>query len=286
MSAVVEQGHQAAFRLPAASCGARPSWGRLAALLLAMHLLRHPERPVPHRRQLLPDHAAGDGGRHPGHRADAGDPDRRHRPLQRHDHGAVLGAHDRPRRQRSGMNPILAILVGMVVCVAFGLLNGWLVTAIGLPAFIVTLGTFNIAFALVRIYTTATITNLPDIAALLRQHLQRGRHGDHLRLGADGDPVHHRLVRPALDTAPAAPSTRSATTPRPPAWPASTPSRVLTGVYTMAGLTYGIAGAAAGGPHRRGRPERRRRPATSTASPPWCWAAPACWAAAARSWAR
>ncbi len=61
----------------------------------------------------------------------------------------------------AGMNPLLAVLVGIAVCVVFGVLNGWLTTAIGLPPFIVTLGTFNIAYALVRIYTTATITDVP-----------------------------------------------------------------------------------------------------------------------------
>jgi fructose transport system permease protein len=61
----------------------------------------------------------------------------------------------------SGMNPFLAILVGLLAGVAFGLLNGALITAIGLPPFIVTLGTYNIVYALVRIYTTSTITNLP-----------------------------------------------------------------------------------------------------------------------------
>jgi fructose transport system permease protein len=61
----------------------------------------------------------------------------------------------------SGLSPFLAVLAGLAVCIAFGALNGWLTTAIGLPPFIVTLGTFNIAFALVRIYTTATITNVP-----------------------------------------------------------------------------------------------------------------------------
>src|SRR5215213_6946668 len=60
----------------------------------------------------------------------------------------------------SGMDPIVAILLGFVVCAVFGLANGGLVTLIGLPAFIVTLGTYNIAYALVRIYTTSTITNL------------------------------------------------------------------------------------------------------------------------------
>jgi len=62
----------------------------------------------------------------------------------------------------SGMDPYLAVLVGLAVCVGFGALNGWLTTAIGLPPFIVTLGTFNIAYALVRVYTTATITSVPD----------------------------------------------------------------------------------------------------------------------------
>src|SRR5512144_2503625 len=62
----------------------------------------------------------------------------------------------------SGMSPLLAVVVGLAVCMAFGVLNGWLTTAIGLPSFIVTLGTFNIAYALVRIYTTATITSVPD----------------------------------------------------------------------------------------------------------------------------
>jgi fructose transport system permease protein len=62
----------------------------------------------------------------------------------------------------SGLPPLLAILVGILAGVAFGAANGWLVTAIRLPPFIVTLGTLNIVFALVRIYTTSTITNLPN----------------------------------------------------------------------------------------------------------------------------
>jgi fructose transport system permease protein len=60
-----------------------------------------------------------------------------------------------------GVNPFLAILVGLLVCVAIGALNGFLVTTIRLPAFIVTLGTYNIAFALIYIYTTQTVANLP-----------------------------------------------------------------------------------------------------------------------------
>lgn len=62
-----------------------------------------------------------------------------------------------------GVNPYLAILLGILVCGAFGALNGGLVTRIKLPPFIVTLGTLNIAFALTHIYSgEQTINNLPN----------------------------------------------------------------------------------------------------------------------------
>lgn len=60
-----------------------------------------------------------------------------------------------------GVNPFLAILVGLAIATGFGLLNGTLVAMIRLPPFIVTLGMLNIAFAITRIYTTLTISNLP-----------------------------------------------------------------------------------------------------------------------------
>ena len=62
-----------------------------------------------------------------------------------------------------GLHPLVAILVGLLVGVAFGMLNGALVTIIRLPPFIVTLGTLNIAFALTRIYTVQTVTQLPPM---------------------------------------------------------------------------------------------------------------------------
>jgi fructose transport system permease protein len=55
----------------------------------------------------------------------------------------------------------------MLVCLGFGFLNGFLVTTVRLPPFIVTLGTVNIAFATMIIYTTQTITGLPDIMLFL-----------------------------------------------------------------------------------------------------------------------
>ena len=49
----------------------------------------------------------------------------------------------------------LAILAGISVTALFGLINGLLVTRIKLPPFIVTLGTFNIAFAITQLYSGA-----------------------------------------------------------------------------------------------------------------------------------
>jgi fructose transport system permease protein len=62
----------------------------------------------------------------------------------------------------AGVNPFLAILLGLLVCAAFGAVNGGLVTGIKLPPFIVTLGTLNIAFALTHIYSRdQTVTKVP-----------------------------------------------------------------------------------------------------------------------------
>jgi fructose transport system permease protein len=61
-----------------------------------------------------------------------------------------------------GMPAPLAILCGIGVTALFGLLNGLLVTRIKLPPFIVTLGTFNIAFAITQLYSNSqTVTDLP-----------------------------------------------------------------------------------------------------------------------------
>ena len=75
----------------------------------------------------------------------------------------------------NGVPPTVAVLLGIGSCVAFGLLNGTLVTGFRLPAFIVTLGTLNIAFALTHIYSNeATITGLPGFMTFF---------GDTFRLG-------------------------------------------------------------------------------------------------------
>jgi fructose transport system permease protein len=141
----------------------------------------------------------------------------------------------------SGMNPALAVLVGLGVCVAFGLLNGWLTTAIGLPPFIVTLGTFNIAYALVRIYTTATITSVPDSLLFLGGTFGVGNteitYGSVLMLVLFviawfmlGSTRAGRSVYAVGDNPEAARLAGIRT------------GRVLLGVYTAAAVSYGVAG--------------------------------------------
>ncbi len=63
----------------------------------------------------------------------------------------------------NGVPPIPALLIGILTCVGFGVLNGALVTTVRLPAFIVTLGTLNIAFALTHIVSNdLTFSPLPN----------------------------------------------------------------------------------------------------------------------------
>ncbi len=61
-----------------------------------------------------------------------------------------------------GLPPPAAAACGVGVAMLFGFINGMLVTKIKLPAFIVTLGTMNIAFAITQIYSESqTVTDLP-----------------------------------------------------------------------------------------------------------------------------
>jgi fructose transport system permease protein len=75
----------------------------------------------------------------------------------------------------SGVPPLLAILIGIGICTAFGLANGLLVTQVPLPPFIVTLGMLNIAFALTHIYSQEqTVTGLPSTLTALGQTFSIG----------------------------------------------------------------------------------------------------------------
>lgn len=140
-----------------------------------------------------------------------------------------------------GLPPSLAILCGIAVTAAFGLLNGLLVTRIKLPPFIVTLGTFNIAFAITQLYSKAqTVTEVPETMTWLGNTFAIGNtnvaYGTvlmillylgiwiWLRDTAGGRHVY------AVGNSPEA--TRLVGIPT---------ERVLLGVYVMAGVFYGIA---------------------------------------------
>ena len=141
----------------------------------------------------------------------------------------------------SGLNPYLAIVCGLVACMAFGLLNGLLVTRIKLPPFIVTLGTMNIAFAITQLYSGAqTITDLPPEMTFFGNTVKLGsaavNYGTLLMIAMyafmwwglrDTQPGRHVY---AVGNSPEA--TRLTGIPT---------DRVLLGVYVTAGLFYGIA---------------------------------------------
>ncbi len=141
----------------------------------------------------------------------------------------------------SGLNPILAIVLGILAGVAFGLLNGSLITAIGLPPFIVTLGTLNIVYALVRIYTTSTITNLPPAQLFFGNTFSIG--GTEITYGSVLMLILYAIAWFVLRSTPAGRSVYAVgDNPEAARLAGINTKRVLIGVYTIAALTYGIAG--------------------------------------------
>jgi fructose transport system permease protein len=137
--------------------------------------------------------------------------------------------------------PLAAIALGLVVCGGFGLLNGALVQKIPLPPFIVTLGMLNVAFALTHIYSEEqTVTNLPGPLTALGQTFPLG----------NTDITYGSLVTIALFLAFAyALSSTSwgrhvyalGNSPEAARLNGIRTSRLTIGVYTVAGILYGIA---------------------------------------------
>ena len=141
----------------------------------------------------------------------------------------------------SGVPALPALLIGILTCVGFGVLNGGLVTGMRLPPFIVTLGTLNIAFAL-----THTISNDLTFTGLPKLELFWGRtftiNGTDFTYGIVlmlllyalawyglNQTAWGRHVYAVGDNREAARLTGINT------------NRVLLSVYTLAGLTYGLA---------------------------------------------
>jgi fructose transport system permease protein len=141
----------------------------------------------------------------------------------------------------NGVPAIPALLLGVLVCIGFGILNGGLVTGVRLPPFIVTLGTLNIAFALTHIVSDdLTFSGLPkELLFFGRTFTVSGAdftYGVVLMLVlyalawyALNQTAWGRHVYAVGDNREAARLTGIKT------------ERVLLSVYAIAGLTYGIA---------------------------------------------
>ena len=140
-----------------------------------------------------------------------------------------------------GIHPYSAVLCGMAVCMLIGYINGALVTSIRLPPFIVTLGTMNIAFAVTQIYSEAqTVTGLPESLTFFGNTFQLGQtsitYGTVLMLAL------YLLTWLFLrETAPGRHLYAVGNNPEAARLTGIATSRVLLGVYMVAGLFYGVA---------------------------------------------
>jgi fructose transport system permease protein len=140
-----------------------------------------------------------------------------------------------------GMNPYLAVLCGIAVTVLIGFINGALVTSVKLPAFIVTLGTMNIAFAVTQLYSQAqTVTGLPEAMGFFGNTFQVGgatfTFGTVLMLG-----MYVFTWLYLRETAPGRHLYAVGNNPEAARLTGIATNRVLMGVYMLAGLCYGIA---------------------------------------------
>ncbi|MEU6419751.1 ABC transporter permease [Streptomyces spiralis] len=137
--------------------------------------------------------------------------------------------------------PLLAIALGLVICGGFGLINGLLVQKIPLPPFIVTLGMLNVAFALTHIYSKEqTVTSLPGPLTALGQTFPLG-HTD-ITYGSLVTIALFLLLAYALSSTGwgrhvyALGNSQEAARLN-----GIRTSRLTIGIYTVAGLLYGIA---------------------------------------------
>ena len=87
----------------------------------------------------------------------------------------------------NGLPGPLALILGLIVGLAAGALNGFLVTRLRLPPFIVTLGTLNIFIALTLLYSNgatvrgAEMPGHPDGDGPAHRHRRRAHHGRRAR---------------------------------------------------------------------------------------------------------
>jgi fructose transport system permease protein len=140
-----------------------------------------------------------------------------------------------------GMHPALAIVCGIAITCLFGLINGLLVTKVKLPAFIVTLGTMNIAFAITQIYSEAqTVNDLPPLLTALGQTFSIG--STEVAWGTCLMIVLYALVWRALgDTAPGRHVYAVGNNAEAARLSGISVDKVMVGVYVLAGFFYGLA---------------------------------------------
>jgi fructose transport system permease protein len=140
-----------------------------------------------------------------------------------------------------GLPAPLAMACGIGVTALFGLANGLLVTRVKLPPFIVTLGTYNIAFAITQLYSNSqTVTDLPPTMTWLGNTFSVA--GANVAYGTVLMIVLYLVMwfwlretaagRHVYAVGNNAEATRLLGIPT---------QRVLLGVYVMAGMFYGIA---------------------------------------------
>jgi fructose transport system permease protein len=140
-----------------------------------------------------------------------------------------------------GLPTGVAVLCGIAVTALFGLVNGLLVTLIRLPPFIVTLGTFNVAFAITQLYSQAqTVTDVPDSMTWLGNTFQVA--GGAVAYGAVLMIVLYLLVWLWLrETGAGRHIYAVGNSPEATRLVGISTERVLLGVYVLAGVFYGIA---------------------------------------------
>lgn len=142
-----------------------------------------------------------------------------------------------------GMPGILALLIGVLFAVVAGLLNGLLVTRINLPPFIVTLGTLSIFTAIALLYSGGSsiqASHLPDLLNVLGQGFGIG--GFRITWGIVVVIIMYAVVGFVLSQTAWGRYVYAVGDDPESARLSGVPSkRILLGVYTVAGLIYGIA---------------------------------------------
>jgi len=142
---------------------------------------------------------------------------------------------------QAGLPTPLAVAAGVAVTTLFGLANGLLVTRIRLPSFIVTLGTYNIAFAITQLYSRSqTVTDLPAAMTALGNTFTLG--GTEVAFGTVAMLALYALAWFVLRETAAGRHVYAVGNNADAARLVGIPAqRVLLAVYALAGVLYGVA---------------------------------------------